>query len=383
MNLLYTRVSTEEQAKGGYSLEYQKNRLIEYCTNNGIDNYRLIADDGYSGKNDKRKGYQKVLKKIKSGDVEKLIFLKIDRLSRNIEDYQKLVNLCLEYKVEMISLSEQISTTAMGKFAQNLFIAMTQMEREQISERTKNGYVGKLEQGKYPFGVKLPLGISKDEESKLYYNDDIAKVRYIFDLFERGYSCKQIRLKYMEEYDLYVNKNYIEQLVKKELYKGYITYNGIRYDFLEPVYKKPVNQTTERIRNLTKHDYILKKYLEDYTCETQIQESRNGRVRTYKYYRHKHDKKICIEESKFLKKVDKVIDLEKQTARTIKDDRLKRLNQMYVFNEINAVQYNQLKREIKERYESLYKLELIKSIDISEDRFIKLDIGKEVLKFKY
>lgn len=76
INILYTRVSTEEQAKGGYSLEYQKNRLLDYVNNHNLDNYKLIVDDGYSGKNDKRPGYSKILKYIKNQDVDKLIFFK-------------------------------------------------------------------------------------------------------------------------------------------------------------------------------------------------------------------------------------------------------------------------------------------------------------------
>lgn len=169
----------------------------------------------------------------------------------------------------MVSLSEQINTTAMGKFSQNLFIAMAQMEREQISERTKNGFIGMLEKGLYPFGGILPLGISKTKDKKLYYNEDIKKVKFIFKLYEKGYSCSQIRIMYMEKYNIKVNKNFIEQLVKRNIYKGYLIYNDVKYEFLKPIYRENKNKRNQKIRKLTKHNYMLKKYLSDFNCETQ------------------------------------------------------------------------------------------------------------------
>ncbi len=97
---------------------------------------------------------------IKSKEISTIIIHKIDRLSSNITDFNNFVNLCSLNNINLISITDSINfNSAVGRGTSNIMISIAQMEREQISERTKAGYIAMLENGEYPFGGKLPLGM--------------------------------------------------------------------------------------------------------------------------------------------------------------------------------------------------------------------------------
>lgn len=106
----------------------------------------LFEDKGYSAGNENRPKYKELLKLINNKKVNCLIIHKIDRLSRNVVDFNNLVNICVDNGVNLISITDNVNfNSAVGRGTSNIMISIAQMEREQIGERTKNGYVGMLE----------------------------------------------------------------------------------------------------------------------------------------------------------------------------------------------------------------------------------------------
>lgn len=133
----YIRVSTEEQAQSGLGLEAQRTRVTAYATAMGIELLDVVEDAGISAKTMDRPGLQAVLARIASGEAEGLIVLKLDRLSRSVRDTLDLVQSSRDDGWRLISVNELLDTgTATGRAVVTILAALSEMEREQIGERT-------------------------------------------------------------------------------------------------------------------------------------------------------------------------------------------------------------------------------------------------------
>lgn len=157
----YVRVSTEEQAVGGVSIGAQRAKIEGYATANGLDLIGVVLDEGVSGKHtDNRPGLMSVIQRLESGEVDGLVVLKLDRLSRSTRDVLDLVDRFVKRDWSLHSISEQIDTeTANGRFVLTVLAGLSQMEREQIGERTRLALAYKKAKGErvgaVPFGWKL------------------------------------------------------------------------------------------------------------------------------------------------------------------------------------------------------------------------------------
>ncbi|MFV0379764.1 MAG: recombinase family protein [Anaerorhabdus sp.] len=255
----YTRVSTEEQARDGYSLKAQRLFIEQYASESKFKGLNILEDNGYSAKDENRPRYKKLLNLIKYKEISTIIIHKIDRLSKNITDFNNFVNLCSANNVNLTFITDSINfNSAVGRGTYNIMISIDQMEREQISERTKAGYIVMLENGEYPFGGKLPLGISKTKDKKLYYNEDINIVKKIKDLnLYDKVSLKEIETIMKNKYpnkNLKWGKSSVERILKNPIYQGIITYNDNEYRFLDSLFTKDeicqINKKNETFKYL-------------------------------------------------------------------------------------------------------------------------------------
>ena len=136
----YVRVSSEQQASEGVSLDAQRHRLRDYCRAMDIELVDIISDEGYSASSLKRPGLQAALSMLRQGKATTLIVVKLDRLTRCVKD---LGTLCEQYFTDakshtLLSLSDAIDTrSASGKLVLNVLTSVAQWEREAISDRTR------------------------------------------------------------------------------------------------------------------------------------------------------------------------------------------------------------------------------------------------------
>lgn len=195
---LYIRVSTAEQAKEGFGLEAQKNKLYSYCQYKGYDKYTLYCDAGISGKDTKKRvEFNKMLTDIKNKKINRVIAIKIDRISRNTVDFLTFFNLLQEYKcnLEILDINVDFSTP-IGKLLLTVISAFAELERNLIVERTTDGMEEAANSGH--FGGKPPLGYMKEvingEKGKRWViNEEEAKVvREIFNLCLKGKTYNDI-----------------------------------------------------------------------------------------------------------------------------------------------------------------------------------------------
>lgn len=136
----YVRVSTQEQATDGVSLDAQRDRLRAYCKLNGIRLIDIKADEGYSGSTLERPGLQAALQMLRRGRANTLLVAKLDRLSRSLRDVCTLVDeLFSDERNHLLSLCGMVNThTAAGRMVLMNLANFCQFERELISERTRD-----------------------------------------------------------------------------------------------------------------------------------------------------------------------------------------------------------------------------------------------------
>jgi DNA invertase Pin-like site-specific DNA recombinase len=156
----YIRVSTEDQAREGISLENQEAKIRAYASINDFELVEVIRDGGASGKDLERKGVAKLLDLVERGKVGAVIVLKLDRLSRRTLDTLSLIENFELKGIAFHSISERVDTkSAPGKFFLTIISAFAQMERDLIAERTRDALKHKKQKGEWtgrvPFGFRM------------------------------------------------------------------------------------------------------------------------------------------------------------------------------------------------------------------------------------
>ncbi len=157
----YIRVSTEEQADSGVSLEAQRDRVESYCRAKEWELLETISDPGCSGKDLRREGIQKVLSLCGRRTVDVVVVAKLDRLTRHVADLGYLTrDIFTKNEVALASVAESIdATTAAGQLMLNILGSVAQWERDIISERTRDAMAFKSKNGKrvgaVPYGYDL------------------------------------------------------------------------------------------------------------------------------------------------------------------------------------------------------------------------------------
>ena len=188
---IYIRVSTLDQAREGFSLPEQKEKLIEFCKSKGYEIHAIYADEGISAKDDKRPAYQQMINDIKNGTVNVIVALKLDRLTRSVYDIEGLIRDLDKHGCLLDCAADDTNTTtANGKLVIRLLTSVSQKEIERTSERTKVGMCGAIKEGHIP--GTTPLGY-KRENKKLVIDEVTAPtVRKIFNLYLKGNSRQTI-----------------------------------------------------------------------------------------------------------------------------------------------------------------------------------------------
>lgn len=180
---IYCRVSTDEQAKEGFSLDEQRTRLMAYCRAMGwtveITDY---VDDGYSAKNLERPALQRLLRDIKDGSVSKLMVTKLDRLSRRLLDLLTLIELFHHHNVTFVSTSESFDTdTPSGRLTLQVLGAVAEFERERIRERVFENMLHAAKSGKWL--TQHPYGYRLQDKELVIYEPEAEVVRRVFKCF--------------------------------------------------------------------------------------------------------------------------------------------------------------------------------------------------------
>ena len=220
---LYMRVSTEDQAREGFSLPEQKTRLEEYCRAKGYEIGDYYTDEGISAKKGNyRPEFERLKEDIKNKKINTMLALKQDRITRSIFDWENIITFLEENNAYLDLVNDDINTTTSnGRMVSRIMMSVSQNEIERTSERTKVGLAGAIKQGHIPH--KAPLGYK--HENKMLVPDKATKdiaIR-IFELYHNGLSYQKIANIYNKEQVLGKTNwgdNTIFHIIENEIYKG-------------------------------------------------------------------------------------------------------------------------------------------------------------------
>ena len=190
---IYVRVSTDDQRDNGYSIDSQLRMIKEYCEKNDYSIVDVYNDAGHSGKDLMRPEMQRLLADIKSKKIDKLIAIKVDRLTRNNYDGFWLLNYCEEHdvKIELILEPYDVST-ANGEMIFGMNLVFGQRERKEIGARTKRAMEEMALEKIHP--SKAPYGYIRNRETGHLEIEPIEAqvVKEIFELCKQGNSTRSI-----------------------------------------------------------------------------------------------------------------------------------------------------------------------------------------------
>ena len=231
---IYIRVSTEDQAREGFSLGEQEEKLRQLCKYKDFEIFKIYKDAGISAKNMKdRPAFQEMLEDMKAGKLNYIVAYKLDRVTRSVRDLEVLISTLEQYHCYLICDRDDVNTsTANGRFFVRMLTVLSQLEIEIVSERTKFGLNGAIKAGHIP--GKVPLGYYRDTDKTLKVDvttKDI--VLRIFELYLEGKSYQTISNILNEEKVLSPNNkkwcdSTIDRIINNKIYIG--DYERYKYD---------------------------------------------------------------------------------------------------------------------------------------------------------
>ena len=231
---IYIRVSTEDQAREGFSLGEQEEKLRQLCKYKEFEIYKIYKDAGISAKNMKdRPAFQQMLEDMKAGKLNYIVAYKLDKVTRSVRDLEVLISTLEQYHCFLICDRDDVNTsTANGRFFVRMLTVLSQLEIEIVSERTKFGLNGAIKAGHIP--GKVPLGYYRDNDKTLKVDvttKDI--VLRIFELYLEGKSYQTISNILNEEKVLSPNNkkwcdSTIDRIINNKIYMG--DYERYKYD---------------------------------------------------------------------------------------------------------------------------------------------------------
>ena len=335
---LYPRVSTQEQAKEGYSIGEQIERLNKYCEAMGWTVYKTYTDPGYSGGDTNRPGLQEMIKDVKAGKVDKVVVYKLDRLSRSQLDTLYLIEkVFLANGTDFVSMSENFDTsTPFGRAMIGILAVFAQLEREQIKERMTMGKEARAKEGKWGGGSTEPIGYTYNPTKDLLELDEYEamQIRELYELFLKGTPLRRIETIFLEKG--YKHKHGLwtpggmRRIMRNKIMLGYIHYHNEWYKgehtpiIDEETFNKGVNLLDERLikyadycRNPRQQTTYLGGLITCKRCGGKFSKQLNSRYREGKpkvfwyvcYSKHKRVKKM-IKDPNCDNKNWKMVDLD-------------------------------------------------------------------------
>lgn len=246
---IYTRVSSDQRLEQDFnSLDAQREACAAYIKSQASEGWKAVSrsydDGGFSGGSLERPGVQQLLEDIKNRKVDIIVVYKVDRLTRSLADFAKLVELFDKHGVSFVSVTQSFNTTtSMGRLTLNVLLSFAQFEREVTGERIRDKIAASKIKGMWVGGV-VPLGY-RVESKRLVVDEEEAKtVRLIFErylelgslpavqreLLERGIRSRR-RVLSSERVvgDIPLTNGPIDTILRNRVYLGEINHHGKSY----------------------------------------------------------------------------------------------------------------------------------------------------------
>lgn len=382
---LYIRVSSEEQAKHGYSLDAQEDALKSFCNKNNHVILGIYRDEGISGRKPytKRPAMVQLLADLERVHPDIILFTKLDRWFRNIKEYYRVQDILDKNKVYWKAINEEYDTsTASGRLYVNIKLSIAQDEADRTSERIKDVQARQIAEGKV-LGGAIPFGY-KIENKRLVFSDDIYILKTAIDHYMK-YQSAHATTRYINDlYGLNFNHTRLVRVLKNTLLKGEYMGNKAyceplitpaEFDALQDVIKRNIKVSPR------KRMYLLTGLLKCPYCNRRLGSAYDGNRKYYRCIQHyngncpmpKYINEKTVEEW-LLDNIEEnfrvnVTEKPKEKRENPKKyrDRLKRLNDMYLLGNIEAKEYRDKSAELQQTIAELSKEPVKKEIKFTTD----------------
>ena len=237
---IYTRKSSEEGLEQDFnSLDAQREACEAYIKSQMHEGWVLLDkqynDGGYSGGTMERPAFKELLKDIENDEVDIVVVYKVDRLTRSLMDFSKIIDVFDRHETSFVSITQQFNTTtSMGRLTLNILLSFAQFEREVTGERIRDKIAASKKKGMW-MGGKVPLGYSKEDKKLVVHNEDAQKVQMLFDKYLELKSVPKL-MHYLKENEIktktdkYFSKGQLYHLLSNRVYIGKITHKDKVYD---------------------------------------------------------------------------------------------------------------------------------------------------------
>lgn len=232
---IYTRKS--KFTTSGESIETQINLCRDYARERlNINDFTIYEDEGFSGGNINRPNFQRMLSEARLGKFDVIICYRLDRISRNVADFSKLINELEALNIKFVSIKEQFDTsTPMGRAMMNIAAVFAQLERETIAERVRDNMLELAKSGRWLGGI-TPTGFESKEE---VYFDQYGVKRKFYNLspvYRELEIIKTIYYKFLELQSLSDLENYLLQMDIKSKNNRIFNRSSLKIILSNPVY---------------------------------------------------------------------------------------------------------------------------------------------------
>ena len=237
---IYTRKSSEEGLEQDFnSLDAQREACEAYIKSQMHEGWVLLDkqynDGGYSGGTMERPAFKKLLKDIENDKIDIVVVYKVDRLTRSLMDFSKIIDVFDRHETSFVSITQQFNTTtSMGRLTLNILLSFAQFEREVTGERIRDKIAASKKKGMW-MGGKVPLGYLREDKKLVVHNEDVQKVQMLFDKYLELRSVPKL-MKYLKENEIktktdkYFSKGQLYHLLANKVYIGKITHKDKIYD---------------------------------------------------------------------------------------------------------------------------------------------------------
>lgn len=313
---VYTRKSTEEGLDQEFNtLDAQRESGEAYITSQKHDGWICLPDHyddgGFTGGNMDRPALRRLFADIEAGKIDAVIVYKVDRLSRSLLDFARMMEIFDRHQVSFVSVTQQFNTSiSMGRLTLNMLLSFAQFEREMISERTRDKIAATRRKGKYSGGMPL-LGYDVVDKKLVVVDSEAEQVRQIFGLYlecgslirtcaelsRRGWTTKVWTTKKgISRGGEPFQKNRLHHLLTNVTYIGKIRYKDEVHEGEHPGIVEPdaFNRVQEQLSgnghgtsggHNAKHTALLKGILRCATCDCGMTHTYTAKgSRRYRYY---------------------------------------------------------------------------------------------------
>ncbi len=256
---IYTRKSSEEGLEQEFnSLHAQREACAAYIASQKHEGWVLMKDPyddgGLSGGALERPALNRLLNDVRQGKVDQIVVYKIDRLTRSLADFAKIVDILDAAEASFVSVTQSFNTaTSMGRLTLNMLLSFAQFAREVTAERIRDKIAASKRKGLW-MGGQVPFGYHPDGRTLKINADEVGTIRMIFDLYEAKRTVQQVkaeldrqgtrtRLRKLSDGTLKggdrFTRGHLHQILTNPIYAGRIRHKGQVFDGLHPAIIDP------------------------------------------------------------------------------------------------------------------------------------------------